>query len=155
MESSMEKKYILLYNSFVDIEGVRLFQIQAVRDFGEDIKTGDLGGFIQSEANLSHEGLAWVVRGSKVFGNARVFDDALITGASIVRDNAQVCGRAVVVGYSCISGNAIVYDDAFIVGSEVSGHARVDDAIINSSISSDGLPQHLGKKHIPPAFPGP
>lgn len=135
----MKKKYILSHSQHID--GVRLFQIQAVTDFGDDIKAGDLGGFVESEANLSHEGLAWVTLGSKVFGNARVFDNALITGRSTVCDNAQVSGRAVVC-YSRISGNAIVCDDAFIIGSQVSGQMRVNDAIINETLRPRSKKKH-------------
>ena len=32
-----------------------LHRIRALRDFG-DVKAGDLGGFIESEGNLSHDG---------------------------------------------------------------------------------------------------
>ena len=55
--SSM-KKYELTEETKV-IDGKTLFRIRALRSFG-DIKAGDLGGFIENERNLSHEGNAWV-----------------------------------------------------------------------------------------------
>lgn len=56
------KKYELTNKT---IPGTNLRRIRALRDFG-DVKAGDLGGFVESEKNLSHGGCCWV------FGNARV-----------------------------------------------------------------------------------
>ena len=42
-----------------------LFRVVAVRSFG-NVKNGEVGGLVVSEANLSHDDLAWVS------GNARV-----------------------------------------------------------------------------------
>lgn len=61
---------------------------------------GEIGGWIESEANLSHEGDCWVSDDAKVYDAARVSDDAKVSG------NAQVFGNAKV------SGNAQVYGDA-------------------------------------------
>ena len=38
---------------------VTLHRIKALRNFG-DVKAGDIGGWIESEKNLSHDGLCWV-----------------------------------------------------------------------------------------------
>ena len=50
----MEKKYILT-DEIRAFYGKILHRIQAVRDFG-NVKTGDLGGWIEKEENLSHGG---------------------------------------------------------------------------------------------------
>jgi hypothetical protein len=50
----MKKKYELIKS---DIPG--LYRIKAVRDFS-DVKKGDIGGYVESEDNLSHEGDCWV-----------------------------------------------------------------------------------------------
>ena len=50
-----------------------LFQIKALEDFG-DVKAGDLCGYIESEKNLSQEGLCWVSGNAQVSGNAWVSD---------------------------------------------------------------------------------
>ncbi len=42
-----------------DICGKKLYRIRALRDF-KGVKAGDLGGFIEKEENLSHEGNCWV-----------------------------------------------------------------------------------------------
>lgn len=49
-------------------KGFTLHRIQATKDFA-DVHKGDLGGFIENESNLSHEGNAWV------YGNAEVHED--------------------------------------------------------------------------------
>ena len=36
-----------------------LFQLKALRDFS-DVKTGDLGGFVEDEYTLSHAGSCWI-----------------------------------------------------------------------------------------------
>ncbi|KEC55959.1 hypothetical protein [Bartonella koehlerae] len=54
-----------------------LQRIQAIRDF-TDVKTGDLGGFIEKESNLSHQGNCWVYDNARVFDCARVYDSAKV-----------------------------------------------------------------------------
>ena len=104
-----------------------LYRICAIRDFG-DVKAGDMGGWIESEKNLSHEGNAWVYDNARVSGdalvcgNARVFGDAQVCGDAEVRDNALVCGNAKVCGDALVCGNARVFGDA-----EVCGNAEVRD----------------------------
>ena len=82
------KKYELTEETKV-IGGKTLFRIRALRSFG-DIKAGDLGGFIENERNLSHEGNAWVS------GDARVEDNARVDGDAWVDGNAQVSGDGLI-----------------------------------------------------------
>ena len=60
-----------------------LHRIRAVAEFGL-VKIGDLGGWIEKEENLSHEGKAWVWGNAKVWGNAEVCGDAKVFSASHV-----------------------------------------------------------------------
>lgn len=62
------KKYELTNNT-VQFFCKTLHRIKALCDFG-DVKAGDLGGYIESESNLSHDGSAWV------YGNAQICCDA-------------------------------------------------------------------------------
>ena len=48
-----------------------LYRIKALKDFN-DVKEGDLGGFIEKESNLSQTGNAWVYGDAEVSGNAEV-----------------------------------------------------------------------------------
>lgn len=88
------KKYELT-DEVIEVDDVELRRIRAVRNFG-DVKAGDLGGFVQSEINLSHH------------GNARVCDDAKVCG------NAWVCGNAQVFGDARVCGDARIRDSAKI-----------------------------------------
>ena len=54
-----------------------LHRIRAVAEFGL-VKIGDLGGWIEKEENLSHEGKAWVWGNAKVWGNAEVWGNAKV-----------------------------------------------------------------------------
>lgn len=53
------KKYELLTNDTINLAGRTLYRIKALRDFG-NVKKGDLGGYVEKEENLSHNGSAWV-----------------------------------------------------------------------------------------------
>ena len=74
-----------------------LTQIRALKDFGS-VKAGDLGGWIESEKNLSQEGYCWVYGNARVFGDAWVYGDAWVSGDAQVYGNAGVYGNAEVYG---------------------------------------------------------
>lgn len=86
------KKYELTEETFT-VFGKTLYRIRAVRDFGS-VKTGEFGGYIEKEENLSHFGDAWVYGNAKVSGNAWVYGDARVSGDARVFDNAWVYGNA-------------------------------------------------------------
>ena len=110
----MSKKYKLT-DETINLNGVTLYRIEALKYFGE-IKKGDKGGFIESENNLAHEGDAWVSDNAHVYGNACVFN------------NAHVYGNAFVSGYAQVYGGAFVYGNAWLYdNTRVCGYARVAD----------------------------
>lgn len=120
------QKYRLTENH-INIGNRILYQIEALKDFG-NVKAGDLGGYIESEENLSQYDNAWVYGDAQVFDNARVygnacvFDNAWVYGNALVYDNAQVLGNARVFG------NAKVYDNAKVFGNaQVYNDTRVYD----------------------------
>ena len=55
-----------LTNETKAVNGKTLFRIRALEDFS-NVKAGDLGGWIESESNLSQEGTCWV------YGKAQVY----------------------------------------------------------------------------------
>ena len=117
------KKFELTAEFVTNVFGKKLFRIKALVAFG-DVEKGELGGFIEKEDNLSHDGNAWVYGNARVFGNAQVYGNARVSGDARVYGNAQVYGAARVSGNAQVSGDARVYGDA-----RVSGNARVyDDA---------------------------
>lgn len=105
----MERKYKLLTEDTIIVDGRTLYRIEAVRDFG-DVKKGDKGGYIEKEENLSHKGDCWIYELARVYGNAEIYDDASVCG------EAQVYGRAWVYDNALVVGNAKVYGDAQIYG---------------------------------------
>ena len=104
------KKYELTEET-VTVYGKTLYRIRAVRDFGS-VKTGEFGGYIEKEENLSHFGNAWISGDAWVYGNARVFGNAWVYGEVQVAGNAWVYGNAKVYGDARVSGNAWVYGNA-------------------------------------------
>ena len=104
----MERKYKLT-DECMQYEGHKLYRIQSLRSFS-DVEEGELGGYIESEDNLSHDEMCWVYDEAKVFGNANVCGDAK------VYDNAEVYGDAKVCGNAEVCGDADVYGDAKVCG---------------------------------------
>jgi len=103
------RKYEILGEQVRELDGgVRVHRIRRLSD-------GALGGFVQSEENLSQQGTCWI------------HDDAVASGAARVVEDAQLRGRAAVSGQARISGKAVVQDDATVGGkARVQGEARVE-----------------------------
>ena len=124
------KKYELTDETKV-FKGVELHRIKALESFG-NVKKGELGGWIESEKNLSQCGDAWVGGHATVFGNAVVCENATVYGDAEVGGKAEVGGDAWVGGDATVSDNAWVDDNATVSGNAtvrgnawVSGNARV------------------------------
>lgn len=117
-----------------------LYRIRALKDFG-NVKAGDLGGWIESEKNLSQDGNCWVYCNARVYGdaliysNARICGNVLVYGNARVYDNARVCGDAWIYGNARICGDALVYDKARVGGNaRAGGNVRIcGDAICSKS----------------------
>lgn len=85
----MEKKYRLLKNDTITVNGRTLYRIEALRDFA-DVEKGDKGGYVESEDNLSHVGNCWVYDNAWVYDNTRVLGNARVLGNICVLGNAQI-----------------------------------------------------------------
>ena len=118
----MNKKYELTGNTIV-IGSHTLFQIRALRDFW-DITKGDLGGYIESEYNLSHEGDCWVYDRGCVYGEGRVYEHGRVF------DQGQVCDYGSVFGKGCIWGHDRVYGHGSVYGD---GRAYGDDRVCGTA----------------------
>lgn len=93
------------------------------------ISNGELGGWIEKEDNLSHEGNAWISGNARVFGNAHVFGNALISDNARVFGNAWISDNARVFGDVHVYGIAHVYGDARVYGNaHIAGNAHVSDS---------------------------
>ena len=101
-----------------------LHRIRALRQVSGDVPYGALGGFVQSEANLSQDrDDSWLYNDSvcrdeaRVCDGARLYDQvmaqelALVSGSSTMYDNAIVCDNAIITG-GCIRNDALVCGNA-------------------------------------------
>lgn len=132
----MGKKYELIPS---DKEG--LYRIKALKDFN-DVKKGDLGGYVEGEKTLSQLGNCWiydnaVVRdNAKVRHNAQIYDKAIVMGNAEVCDNVQIFDNAFVLDNVHIWDNARICDNARVCdNARIGGHAVVQhDAVVRGEV---------------------
>ena len=143
------KKFELTSEFITNIFGTKLFRIKALIEFG-NVKAGELGGFVEKEENLNHEGNAWVYGNARVYGNASVYGDARVCGDARVYGNAWVYGNARVCDDARVYGNASVYGNARVCGdARVYGNARVcDDARVYGNASVYGNARVCGDARV-------
>jgi len=159
----MMLKYELNLSDSINVGEKALYRIRALRDFG-DVKSGDNGGFVESENNLAHDGDCWVYDNAMVYGNAQVDRDAKIKEQANIHDKAKVSDTAVVSGQTNIFQNAFIYDEAVIDGfssvygnaqvfgkSQIIGHSKVhDDAWIYGDLIISGYANITRKVTLQP-----
>lgn len=133
-------KYELLKDQTITVaRGRTLYRVRAVRDFG-DIKAGQIGGYIEAERNLSHDGRCWVGGDARVFDDAQVFENAQVLG------EAQICGEADIFGSAIVSGTVLVGDGAKVCGNaQLGGSARIWDYTVIGGDDDVSDPQHVPK----------
>ena len=78
------KKYEFVDGDTIEHSGITLKRIRANVAIGLTVSAGDLGGYIQSEENLSRIDDAWIS------GNARVFGDARVSGNAHVENDKSI-----------------------------------------------------------------
>ena len=87
---------------------------------------GTLGGYLQSEENLSQSMDCYVSDEAVVMG------DAEVSGNAVVRDQAVVRGQAMVTGWGHVVGDAVVQNMA-----EVGGFSWVMDQVVFEGYTFD------------------
>lgn len=118
----MEKKYEILKDQSITLNDHTLYRIKLLKQIS-NMSPGALGGFIESEDNLSQEGDCWVA------GNAAVYDN------SKVMENAWVEGRAKISGHSIIRENCLIAGSPIIISSKIKGNSTVgEEAVIKNSL---------------------
>lgn len=127
------KKFELVENLTLYHDGGLLYRIRALKNFG-DVRKGDIGGWVESEKNLSQKGLCWIYDDAKVCAKARVSENARIMDLAVVDSNARVYGTAGVcdishvTDYATVRGNSIVRDKSCVMEfGLVDGHAFLFD----------------------------
>lgn len=144
------KKYDLLKT-----DHPRLFRIIALKDF-PGVRKGQLGGRVESEDNLSHEGFCWIYDNGIVIEKARVYDNAIITDNAFVKGNARVYDDARVSDEALIAGNAKVFECSRVKGfailegfAKASGNSIITEyALVKDFASVDGNARVLGNSEV-------
>ena len=139
------KKYEIVKEDSIVIDGFTLLRIRALKDFFV-VKAGDMGGYIEHEDCLSHEGYAWV------YDDAKVYNASKVTEGGSVKNNATVRNGSKVLGFAGVEGDAVVADFS-IVGEEVtiSGNAIIENSTVtgNAKVRENA---HVHSKSIVKGF---
>lgn len=124
------QKYEILKEEKNKSLGTECYRIRALKDLpSHGVKKGDLGGWIESDKNLSQEGDCWVDGNAAVLDNACVKDNALVTDEAYIADNAIVQDNAVVSNGAEVINSATVKGNALVKGhSTVAKQAIVSEA---------------------------
>lgn len=85
----MIKKYKLLKYDYIIVDDKRLYRIRSLKSLNR-LPKGTLGGYVESEDNLSHESTCWIYDDAMVIGNAHVKDSAKVQFNALVKDNAEM-----------------------------------------------------------------
>lgn len=71
-----------------------LHRIRALQDVREDVHQGDLGGFVESERNLSQEGSCWIYDNALAGENSRVIEQSTLHWACRALGSSIISGDA-------------------------------------------------------------
>jgi NDP-sugar pyrophosphorylase family protein len=96
---------------------VVLYRIRYLIDIPKhNVKAGDLGGFLESERNLSSLGSCVVLDDALVCDNAYLYGNSVVRGTSIIYDTAHVYDDAKVLDNARVGGSSNICRDAVIGG---------------------------------------
>ena len=134
------KKYELTVK-FIWHEDKVLHRIRALKDFS-DVKSGDIGGFVESESSLSQNGNCWIYPLAKAMGNSQVIENAVARDNSTIKGDAIIKGSVILAGNSTVSGEAVIggsvtVEDSVIDGARViNGNVKIKSSSIRTSKST-------------------
>lgn len=119
-----------LNNHDTKLEYINVFRIKALIDMPDiNVYKGDVGGFVQSENNLSQKGNCWIFDDAVVCGSAEVLDAAQIRNNAIVIDgkvsNERVVKDNTIVINASIRDKSTIYEQATLYGSKMNGNAEI------------------------------
>ena len=99
--------------------GQTLHRIRALRDFN-DVKAGDLGGWVAGPDNLSQHGNCWAYDNSRMSGDSRMSGNSRMSGDSRMYDNSFMTGDSQLTGVAKnLTGfihNVTITDGHIIIG---------------------------------------
>jgi len=122
----MKKKYRMEKD-----EEFGMYRVIALRNFG-DVKEGDIGGYVETEDNLSHTGNCWIYddaimrHESRMTGNAKLHNTAVMYNNSSITDDAEMFGDASLYNHATLHGSAVMCNDsAMYNNTEMFDHAQL------------------------------
>ncbi len=140
-----EKKYEITNISHPQYPWLhRIRALKQVFDGGEDrttVRKGDLGGFVQSEKNLSQEGCCWIYENAVCCEEAVVEKEAKLFGYAVAKDSALITGDSWMFEKTWAEGNCCIQSGYIKDNAAISG-----DAVIKKNIG--GHPQIIGNSRI-------
>lgn len=120
-----------------------LHRIRAVTSINDRIGKGSLGGFVESEQNLSQEGTSWI------YDDAISCESALVERSAGLYDGAMARGSALITGESQMYDRAVAEGNCCIRAGEIKEEARVaGDSIIGEGMQDQLSPLIAGKSHV-------
>jgi NDP-sugar pyrophosphorylase family protein len=153
----MTDKYRIDYDISRTIGSHTVYRIVATSDFwlnahrfSYEVKKGNVGGWVESGANLSQLDSAWIDMRAAAYGNARVTDGAVVFATAEISDNAVVSEGATVSGSSRVYENALVSESARVEGNcAIYGNARVvgESRVDHSEICDKALISGSARVH--------
>lgn len=116
-----------------------LHRIRARCQVNEQVGPGALGGYVQTEDNLSQDGTCWI------------YDQAICCEEAVVEDDGRMFDGAVARGSALISGDARMFERAVAEGNSsfFSGELKEDARLSGNAVvnrSDNGLSQLIGRK---------
>lgn len=118
------KKYEIIRTDYIEYEDRKLYRIRALKNFWY-VSKGELGGYIESEYNLSQENNCWIADNARAFenaiikNNAQICDDVIVQGNVIIRDNSFISGSTHIKDYVIIKGDSQIYGNGIIEGESI------------------------------------
>lgn len=116
-----------------------LHRIRARCQVNEQVGPGALGGYVQTEDNLSQDGTCWI------------YDQAICCEEAVVEDDGRMFDGAVARGSALISGDARMFERAVAEwnSSFFSGELKEDARLSGNAVvnrSDNGLSPLIGRK---------
>ena len=138
-------KHFRLTEETIQWQGRTLHRIEATRD-SYWANAGDLGGFVESEDNLTNE--SWVADEAKVWGGARLWHYSTAYGSAQIFDDCNLLEGVVVSGEARVHGaNTFVTAAAHIHGGEIKD--RTDYMVFQGFEDSEILTAYRDTNDMP------
>lgn len=116
-----------------------LHRIRARCQVNEQVGPGALGGYVQTEDNLSQDGTCWIYNQAICYEEAVVEDDGRMFDGAVARGSALISGDARMFERAVAEGNSSFFSGELKEDARLSGNAVVNR-------SDNGLSPLIGRK---------